>query len=313
MPAKPERPIPLSDRERDVLFLAADGLTDKEIAHRLGIGAKTVRTYWDRVRGKLGASSRTQALAMALRAAYDELAEREARFRTFVERLPAYFVALDEAGQILYMNEEVARLIGDHDHRVSDPHEVLERLYPEPRLRESVRQRWLRNREEFSGSELPVRTADGEERRVAWYGHADTERSAAGPYWAVGVDVTERARAATDALQDSAALKTIVEESDQGMWLLDAEFRTRHVNHPMAHLLMTTVEDLRTKTPLDFISDEDREAALKVIQSGGGSRIPFRFLRCDGTFIPVRKSLIPIHHASGVEGYLIIATERFEK
>ncbi|MGV3619050.1 MAG: PAS domain S-box protein [Fimbriimonas sp.] len=313
MSASKERSAPLSDRERDVLFLAADGLTDKEIAQRLGIGAKTVRTYWDRVRSKLGASSRTQALAMALRSAYDELAEREARFRTFIERLPAIFVAIDEDGQVVYVNEETTRLLGGSETAITDSHELLARLYPDPELRERVRQRWLRNREEFDGSELTVTNAEGEERTVAWYGHADETVPTPGSYWAIGVDVTEKAHAEAKDRMDAVALQAVVAEADQGMWLLDPQFRTRHVNVPMARLLLTTVENLADKNPLDFVAPEDQEAAVTLVKAGGGSRIPFRFMRCDGTFIPVRKSLLPIHGANGIEGYLIIASERVDK
>lgn len=303
-----ERTTALSERERDVLFLAADGLTDKEIAQRLGIGAKTVRTYWDRVRSKLGASSRTQALAMALRAAYDELAEREAKFRTFIDRLPAMFVAIDDAGGLVYTNNEVERVAGD----THDPDELFSRLYPDPELRDRMRQRWLRNREEFEGSESSIQTTSGEKRTVAWYGHADSnaEDASPGSYWAIGVDVTDRAAAGH---RDSAALKKIVEEADQGMWLLDANFKTLHVNLPMAHLLLATLESLYEKNPLDFVAEEDKEAAMKVVAAGGGSRIPFRFVRCDGTFIPVRKSLLPIQGDNGIEGFLVIASERFDK
>src|SRR6476469_3339947 len=71
----------LSEREKEVLFLAGDGLTDKEIALRLSIGPKTVRTYWDRMRAKLGAASRTEVLAKALRSAYETLAESEQQLR----------------------------------------------------------------------------------------------------------------------------------------------------------------------------------------------------------------------------------------
>jgi DNA-binding CsgD family transcriptional regulator len=67
----------LSDREKEVLSLAADGLTDKEIALRLSIATKTVRTYWDRMRQKLSATSRTQVIAKAFRETYKALRQKE--------------------------------------------------------------------------------------------------------------------------------------------------------------------------------------------------------------------------------------------
>src|SRR5689334_15497103 len=71
----------LSEREKEVLFLAGEGKTDKEIAKELNIGPKTVRTYWDRMRAKLGAASRTEVLAKALQSAHDQLSASEQRIR----------------------------------------------------------------------------------------------------------------------------------------------------------------------------------------------------------------------------------------
>ena len=50
----------LSRREGEVLQLACQGLSDKEIASRLGIGCVTVQTYVGRLMIKLGAANRTQ-------------------------------------------------------------------------------------------------------------------------------------------------------------------------------------------------------------------------------------------------------------
>jgi len=50
-------------REEQVLVLAAGGLTDKEIAVRLGISPDTVGTYWRRILAKYQAASRTEVVA----------------------------------------------------------------------------------------------------------------------------------------------------------------------------------------------------------------------------------------------------------
>jgi DNA-binding NarL/FixJ family response regulator len=69
-PAVAKKPTPrvkLTQRELDVLALLAEGLQHEEIARRLGIGSETVRTHLRKASNRLGAATRTQAVATALR------------------------------------------------------------------------------------------------------------------------------------------------------------------------------------------------------------------------------------------------------
>ena len=56
----------LSPREREVLGLLARGLTGEQIAARLVLSPETVRTHIRNAREKLGASTRVEAVTMAL-------------------------------------------------------------------------------------------------------------------------------------------------------------------------------------------------------------------------------------------------------
>ncbi len=55
----------LSERELDVLRLIAQGLTNSEIAERLGVGESTVKKHINHLYGKLDVQNRTQALLRA--------------------------------------------------------------------------------------------------------------------------------------------------------------------------------------------------------------------------------------------------------
>ena len=57
---------PLSPREREVLALAASGLRNRVIADRLGISSRTVEGHFNSILGKLGVSSRLEAVLYAL-------------------------------------------------------------------------------------------------------------------------------------------------------------------------------------------------------------------------------------------------------
>jgi two-component system, NarL family, nitrate/nitrite response regulator NarL len=57
----------LTPRERDVLRLLGEGLSNKDIAHRLTIEVVTVALHLRSIYRKLGVQSRTQAVRLALK------------------------------------------------------------------------------------------------------------------------------------------------------------------------------------------------------------------------------------------------------
>ena len=67
LPTDDEMQDPLTEREHQVLELLALGLPNKTIAQRLAISEHTVKFHVGSVMAKLGAASRTEAVATALR------------------------------------------------------------------------------------------------------------------------------------------------------------------------------------------------------------------------------------------------------
>jgi DNA-binding NarL/FixJ family response regulator len=59
--------VTLTQREREVLVIAAEGLTARQIADRLGVRERTVTTHLARIYGKLGVGSRLAAIRSATR------------------------------------------------------------------------------------------------------------------------------------------------------------------------------------------------------------------------------------------------------
>jgi DNA-binding NarL/FixJ family response regulator len=66
----------LTDQERNILELIAEGLTNRQIGERMFLAEKTVKNYVSNMFTKLGMSRRTEAAAYAAR-----LAERRQRGR----------------------------------------------------------------------------------------------------------------------------------------------------------------------------------------------------------------------------------------
>jgi len=57
----------LTPREREVLDLLAEGLSNRRIGERLGIGERTAKFHVNAILAKLGAETRTEAVVIAVR------------------------------------------------------------------------------------------------------------------------------------------------------------------------------------------------------------------------------------------------------
>ena len=134
----------LSTRELQIVHLAEQGLTDKQIAHQLGISKATVSTYWVRVRDKLGKVSRTELVATTLKADWDHQIEELRRehigetdhsegeprtdpfWREVIEAAPDGILLVSESGQITDLNASAAEMFGyERSELLSQPVTVL--------------------------------------------------------------------------------------------------------------------------------------------------------------------------------------------
>ncbi|MGZ4337232.1 MAG: response regulator [Gaiellaceae bacterium] len=66
-PAELPEPSPLSERECEVLRLAARGASNKLIAHELQVSVRTVHAHMRHIFNKLGVASRTEAVMLGVR------------------------------------------------------------------------------------------------------------------------------------------------------------------------------------------------------------------------------------------------------
>jgi len=104
----------LSEREKQIAKLAAQGLTDKEIARKSGVSITTVRTYWMRIRRKVQATNRAQAIVKGL--AQIEAASRSTAHlaSTPCDSDNLGVIAIGADGELLAANNSFLNMLG-HD------------------------------------------------------------------------------------------------------------------------------------------------------------------------------------------------------
>jgi diguanylate cyclase (GGDEF)-like protein/PAS domain S-box-containing protein len=101
----------LSPQEEKVLTYSVEGFSDKQIAHQLGISLDTVRTYWQRIRSKIGAGTRAEIVARFNRDVNADLADEVSRVRDVKQRLresqARYRSAIESTSDCFFMMDAV--------------------------------------------------------------------------------------------------------------------------------------------------------------------------------------------------------------
>ncbi len=310
---EPDVEVGLSEREKEVLFLAGEGLTDKEIALRLDIGQKTVRTYWDRMRAKLGAASRTEVLAKALHTAIDAVGESEQRLRKFVESMPVMFNAFDENFNLIVVNKECERVTGySSDELMASG--FYERAIPDDAYRDSILQHFQESEGAYQDFETEVVCADGSKRTIAWSSRAKEVPIEGWSNWSIGIDVTERVLAKKSMEQSEANFRRLLETSSQGVWLVDTQHRTLFANQRLADMFACSVDDILSNDESTFLDDSSRQLLRELIATGpiGGTRtqFTFKFKRKDGVDLWAYVDVSPIFDLEGdLQGHAAILTD----
>jgi PAS domain S-box-containing protein len=121
------------------------------------------------------------------------------------------------------------------------------------------------------------------------------------------------------ALQESEErYRNIVETAAEGVWVLDANNVTTFVNHEMARMLGTTVEEMIGRPVLDFAGDEESRTAtlahLEQSQRGNKDQFDFRFALGDGRELWTFVRTTPLYDAQGnYTGALALLTDITER
>jgi PAS domain S-box-containing protein len=115
-------------------------------------------------------------------------------------------------------------------------------------------------------------------------------------------DITERKNAEQAVKRSEERLKTILETTHEGFWMVDNETRTVDVNNSMCQLLGRTRDQVIGKKVVEFLDEENKDILsmqMQLREQGIGSVYELAFLRTDGTLVPCILSATPLLDADG--------------
>jgi PAS domain S-box-containing protein len=126
------------------------------------------------------------------------------------------------------------------------------------------------------------------------------------------VAVREAVRRAEQALRESELrYRRIIESTNEGVWVLDAEARTSFVNARTASMLGRDVSEILDKPLLDFLHDPSgAPLAVSLAERRACVQLETKLERADGSTTCVSLDSTPIFDVDGrYEGALVMATD----
>ena len=295
----------LSPRERQLLVMATDGLTDQAIANELGISLGTVGTYWGRIRIKYGPLGRTEIVAKYLRAlmerATEELRTNESRLESVLEALPVGVFLADAEGQPVYVNSAYLRITG-RDKSALEQEGLLSLVYPEDRAAaDVVRALCLSEGRGYVSDQRWVR-GDG---TVSWVRvHSEAWRHDDAIAGRVGIveDLTNEREAHHRALNAEERYRLLFALAPEAIVSVDHELKIVDFNTSATRMFGYSVDeilgqDLEMLIPSRF--HEEHTGFVRAFGEGTvaaarpmAARTEVRGLRKDGTEFPCEASIV---------------------
>lgn len=287
-----------------------------------GIGIVSIQSYQPRAHDAVGLDL-LQTLADYTASAFVRL-QAESSLRDNEERLR---LALAAAGQGLYdlnVQTGVARVSPEYATMLGhDPAEFMEtnaawieRLHPDDRKPVAAAYRaYVRGDSPEYRVEFRQRTKQGDWKWILSLGSV-VERDAQGtPLRMLGThtDITQRKQADAALRESEARFRQIVEIAEEGIWLVDREWRTMFVNPRMEAILGCAPGEMSGRVIVDFMDEEWRAIAgrnMARAQQDVHETHEFKFQRRDGTPIWTLLSSAPILNAAGqFAGALAMVTD----
>jgi PAS domain S-box-containing protein len=130
-------------------------------------------------------------------------------------------------------------------------------------------------------------------------------------------EITEQRAAAARLRSSEARYRMIVETCQEGVWLVDKEWKTTFVNQRMAEMLGREPREILGRGVLEFMSEEEQartRAHMREREAGIAAQHEYRFVRPDGREIWALAATNAImEEANGFSGALAMFTDITER
>lgn len=246
----------------------------------------------------------------------EAMRESESRFRMLVEKLPLGLIYQIPGQPFTYRNRLFSKIFGYTEEEIPTEKEWWPLAYPDPEYRREIREKWEANvrrameeNREITPLECRVTCKGGEVRTVEIGGLLLD-----GNLMATFNDITERKRT-EDALNESEIrYRTTFEQAAIGVAHIGLDGRWLRVNRKVCDMVGYSMEELLQKTFQEITHPGDLEMEhllMRKFISGETTtaRTVKRYIRKDGSIVPVCLTISTVPGKSGKPAYFIVIIE----
>jgi diguanylate cyclase (GGDEF)-like protein/PAS domain S-box-containing protein len=234
------------------------------------------------------------------------------------EALPVFFVAIDQGGKTIMMNEALLKTLGYREEDVVGK-DCLTTFIPENERKEvaEVFDR-LTESHNLTMNENSLLSKDGREVLVEWYGRPILkENDEVDFFFGIGIDITER-RAAEEALRvEKAYFEQLFESAPEAVALVDNNSNIYRVNSEFTEMFGYTLDEVYGRSIDDLLAPDDLhgEAASLTTEVAAGNKVAYETVRKkkDGKLLDVSILGTPITVDGGQEAVYAIYRDITER
>jgi PAS domain S-box-containing protein len=249
--------------------------------------------------------------------AEDELRRERDFSANLVRSSPAFFVAIDPGGHVIMMNESMLTALG-YEKRDVGGRDFLESFVPEREraAMASLFERIVQSRDPFM-SETRLLARDGRELLVEWHGRPVFRESGDLDYFfAVGTDITERARVERALRSSENLYRTIFETTGSAMIIMDEDQKVILANTEFERLFGYALAEMKGKSWPDLVAHDDVERVREYLRGRRRDPSPatavseFHLMHRDGSVREVVMTIGPIPDTTQSVASLVDITEQ---